>query len=169
MSQNLVSLRSIAGVEGSFHFDSTMALLERDLASFYTDEFIAMWQAPIIQAFQASDQYIGRFEDLLFSYPERQIYIRRHEQHFLCVIALTDCDLTGLRMGARLLIAELAKPVVKFVPPAKVFQPPQAGIFNPSWPTARPAAPPAPPRTSAPPRTPASRPQPPGKSEGIWG
>jgi hypothetical protein len=163
MSQNLVSLRSIAGVEGSFHFDSSIKLLERDLASFYTDEFIAMWQAPIIQAFQASDQYIGRFEDLLFCYPERQIYIRRHENHFLCVIVLTDCDLIGLRMGARLLITELAKPPVKFVPPAIVFQPPQAGIFNPSRPPSRPMGQPAPPRPAP------ARPQPPSKSDGIWG
>lgn len=164
MSQNLISLRSIYGVEGSFHFDSAMILRERDLASFYTDEFLAKWQAPIIQAFKTSDQYIGQFDDLLFRYLERQIYVRRHESHFLCVITLADIDMDGLRMGTRLLLNELVKvPVVVFTPP-QVFQPPQVGVFtSPAQPAARPAAPAQ--RPVAPP----PRRKPPGKSDGIWG
>ncbi len=163
MSQNLISLRSITGVEGSFHFDSAMTLRERDLASFYTDEFLALWQSPIIQAFKTSDQYIGQFDDLLFRYLERQIYIRRHESQFLCVIALPDLDIDGLRMGTRLLMTELVKPPVTFTAPPKIFQPPQAGIFTSPQPATRPVA--SPQRGSAlPPRR-----RPPGKSDGIWG
>jgi hypothetical protein len=163
MSQNLISLRCITGVEGSFHFDSAMVLRERDLASFYTDEFLAKWQAPIIQAFKTSDQYIGQFEDLLFRYLERQIYVRRHENQYLCVITLADIDMDGLRMGSRLLLNELVKiPVVVFTPPP-VFQPPQVGVFTSPQPRARPAAPPQR-ATSPPPRR-----KPPSTSDGIWG
>lgn len=163
MSQNLISLRSINGVEGSFHFDSAMNLRERDLASFYTDELLAKLQGPIIQAFKTSDQYIGQFDDLLFRYLERQIYIRRHENQYLCVITLADLDMDGLRMGSRLLINELVKvPVIVFTPPV-IFQPPSVGVFASPQPAARPAAPLQ--RPIAPP----PRRKPPGKSEGIWG
>ncbi len=163
MSQNLISLRSITGVEGSFHFDSALIQRERDLASFYTDEFLAKWQAPIIQAFKTSDQYIGQFDDLLFRYSERQIYIRRHENQFLCVIALPDLDMDGLRMGTRLLITELVKIPLVFTPPPIVFQPPQGGVFTSPQPSARPVT--APQRATPPPQ----RRKPPGKSDGIWG
>lgn len=158
MSQNLVSLRSISGVEGSFHFDSSMVLRGRDLASFYTDEFLALWQGPIIQAFKTSDQYIGQFDDLLFFYQERTIYIRRHANHFLCAITLPDCDLDGLKMGARLLMMELVKTAQ-----AVVFTPPTAAIFNPPPQPRKPAGPLPPSRPLTP------RPKPPSKSEGIWG
>lgn len=163
MSQNLVSLRSIAGVEGSFHFDSSMALRERDLASFYTDEFLAKWQGPIIQAFKTSDQYIGQFDDLLFRYSERQIYVRRHENQFLCIIVLPDSDVDGLRMGARLLMTELVKIPAFVIPSTPIFQPPQVGVFASPPPAARPAA--TPQRVAAPPL----KRKPPGKSDGIWG
>ena len=169
MSQNLISLRSITGVEGAFYFDSAMILRERDLASFYTNEFLAKWQAPIIQAFKTSDQYIGQFDDLLFRYSERQIYVRRHENQFLCVIALPDLDVDGLRMGARLLITELVKTPSFAVPPHQIFQPPQpiqpsqSGGFAE---TRHPAKPVAPPQRASPP--PPQR-KPPGKSDGIWG
>ena len=162
MSQNLISLRSITGVEGSFHFDSAMILRERDLASFYTDEFLAKWQAPIIQAFKTSDQYIGQFDDLLFRYSERQIYVRRQDSQFLCVIALPDSDIDGLRMGARLLMTELVK-IPAFVPPHQIFQPPQGGAFAATRPPARPTVPPQ--RATPPP----PKRRPPGKSDGIWG
>lgn len=163
MSQNLIQLRSIIGVEGSFHFDSALVLRERDLASLYTDEFLAKWQAPIIQAFKTSDQYIGQFDDLLFRYSERQIYIRRHENQFLCVIALPDLDMDGLRMGTRLLITELVKIPQVFTPPPIVFQPPQGGVFTSPQPSARPVT--GPQRVTPP----AQRRKPPGKSDGIWG
>jgi predicted regulator of Ras-like GTPase activity (Roadblock/LC7/MglB family) len=162
MSQELSSLRTIAGVDGSFLFSTSGELWSRDLASFYTTEFLATLQNHILQMFKVADQYIDNFDDLLLSYREKKLYIRRLEAKFLCVITMPECDLGSLRMGCKLLIKQTNQvvteaPVTEVM--KRVFSPPPM----PSNPPPR-QAPPPPPQRSAPPR-----PKPPTKSDSIWG
>ncbi len=161
MPIDLTSLRSISGVEGSFLYDSSGALLGRDLPALYADDFLISLQTSFQVAFSTADQYIGIFDDLWLSYRERALYIRRLENLMLCVITMPSCNPDGLRIGSNILIMQALRlltqpPTIATapIPPASAVARP-AGVFAPS-------------RTPAPPKPP-SRPRPPSKGNDIWG
>jgi hypothetical protein len=164
MSPDLTSLRSVAGVDGAFLFNSAGVLLARDLPDLYTDQFLLSLQNSIQLAFNTADQYIGIYDDLLFCYRERIIYIRRLENLMLCAIALPTSSVDGLRIGTNLLISQArlaASSTTRMVIPGP---PPVSGGFF-DTPTRRPI-----PRPSSPtPPPPPPKPKPPAKKNDIWG
>jgi hypothetical protein len=106
MPPDLSSLRSVVGVDVAFLFNNAGMFLSRDPPDLYTDQFLLSLQNSIQLAFNTADQYIGIYDDLLFCYQERIIYILRFESFMLCVIAMLTTNIGGLRTGTNLLISQ---------------------------------------------------------------
>lgn len=160
----LITLRDIAGVEGSWFLDGQNAVAARDLSTLYPDDIISNLGTRFRQISDAAAEHLpGREEDLILRFETRALFVRRAGSCLLAVMTLPNVNYQSLRIGVHLVLRQLmAAPAA--TPPAAVSpataasaRPAPASIIPQAMPPSR--AIPAAPRPAAAPK----------KSSGIWG